>query len=82
MDGNGETSNPFFDENDLRNLIQLRNVSLVKFNLRSLNRILKGGGMVIPLIFPKVPQSSWGILKDPQLPLPLNTHILTSTTIY
>ena len=35
---------------------------------------LKGfcpGGVVIPLIFPKVPQSSLGILRVPQLPPPL-----------
>ena len=31
------------------------------------NRILKGG-VVIPLIFPKVPQSSLGIVRVPQLP--------------
>ena len=30
----------------------------------------RGGGS---LIFPKVPQSSLGILRVPQLPLPLNT---------
>ena len=29
------------------------------------------GGVVIPLIFPKVPQSSLGILRVPQLPPPL-----------
>ena len=28
------------------------------------------GGMVIPLMFPKVPQSSLGILRVPQLPPP------------
>ena len=38
-----------------------------------LNRILKGG-VVIPLIFPKVPQSSLGILRVPQLPPPLGHH--------
>ena len=38
------------------------------------NRILKGGG-VIPLIFPKVPQSSPGILRVPQLPPPLNIPV-------
>ena len=37
------------------------------------NRILKGG-VVIPLIFPKVPQSSPGIFRVPQEhPLPLDT---------
>ena len=34
------------------------------------NRILKGG-VVIPLIFPKVPQSSLGILRVPRLHPPL-----------
>ena len=29
------------------------------------------GGVVIPLIFPKIPQSSLGILRVPQLPPPL-----------
>ena len=41
-----------------------------------INMILKGGwgGVVISLIFPKVPQSFLGILKVPQeYPLPLDT---------
>ena len=32
------------------------------------NRIFKGGGDPPNLIFPKVPQSSLGILRVPQLP--------------
>ena len=41
-----------------------------------INRILKGPGVVIPLIFPKVPQSSLiGILRVPQEhPPPLRYH--------
>ena len=44
------------------------------------HRILKGRD-VIPLIFPKVPQSFLGILKVPQEhPLPLNTPFRQNTT--
>ena len=44
------------------------------------NRILKRG-VVIPLIFPKVPQSSLGILRVPQLPPPLEPPPLKNPTI-
>ena len=39
-------------------------------NIPYINRILKGK-MVIPLIFPKVPQSFLGMLRVPQSPPPL-----------
>ncbi len=38
--------------------------------------ILKGPGVVVPLIYPKVPQSSLGILRVPSYPLPLDTRPL------
>ena len=43
----------------------------IGWNCCMLNRILKGPGVVIPLIFPKVPESFLGILRVPQLPPPL-----------
>ena len=44
------------------------------------DRILEGPGMVIPLIFPKVPQSCLGILRVPQLPPPLGHPPLKNPT--
>ena len=42
--------------------------------------ILKGPGWWLPLIFPKVPQSSLGILRVPQLPPPLEHPPLKNST--
>ena len=41
-----------------------------------LQGFLRGGLVVIPRIFPKVPQSFLGILRVPQLPPPLEHHPL------
>ena len=46
----------------------------------SLNRILKGG-VVIPLIFPKIPQSLLAILRVPQLFPPLGHPLLKNPII-
>ena len=43
------------------------------FGISSINSRIVKGGVVIPLIFPKVPQSSLGILKGP-LKNPTNGH--------